>query len=323
MDGVPCLPAGALLNIGTAGFFGDYTLANFQAIFTSEAFWSSLRTTLIYSVLGTAGAIGLGLIAALALRKPFRGRTLVRASMLLPYVTPIVAATFAWTTMLNPQFGIVNEWGQQYLGWDEPIAFLSQKSSEVSVFGVEFTVPVALLTVIVFEWWRSFPLRFCSLRPDWRPHQRPWRGRPRRRRHPDAALPVRHPAATDADHRRAGRLALHLDVQQLRRHLPADRRPGRTDVVAVQVFYSLTARGDIGVAAAQALVLAAILAVFVGLYLRWFAPERSWRDGDRHPAGSTHATAGRQAAAGGGLSATRSRTACSPCSGGLSSPGCW
>ena len=45
-----------------------------------------------------------------------------------------------------------------------------------------------------------------------------------------------------------------------------------TEVVSVSVFNSLTARGDIGGAAAQALVLAAILAVLVGLYLWRFAP---------------------------------------------------
>ena len=50
-------------------------------------------------------------MAALALRKPFRGRGLVRACMLIPYVAPVVAATFVWTTMLNPQFGIVNYYG--------------------------------------------------------------------------------------------------------------------------------------------------------------------------------------------------------------------
>jgi len=47
------------------------------------------------------------LLAAMALRQPFRGRGLVRACMLVPYVAPVVAATFVWTTMLNPQFGIV------------------------------------------------------------------------------------------------------------------------------------------------------------------------------------------------------------------------
>jgi multiple sugar transport system permease protein len=262
-----------LLNIRTTGVFGDYTLANFEAIFTSEVFWSSLRTTLIYSVFGTAGAIGVGLIAALALRKPFRGRTLVRASMLLPYVTPIVAATFAWTTMLNPQFGIVNEWGQQFLGWDEPIAFLSQKSAEVSVFGLEFTVPVALSTVIVFEWWRSFPFAFLFLTARL------------------SAAPVTLEEAARVDGATPTQRFRYIVLPQLMPtiavlavlrfiwtfnsfddiYLLTGGGAG-TDVVAVQVFNSLTARGDIGTAAAQALVLAAILAVFVGVYLRWFAP---------------------------------------------------
>ena len=43
-----------------------------------------------------------------------------------------------------------------------------------------------------------------------------------------------------------------------------------TQVVTVRVFDYLMARGDIGAAAAQALVLAAILAVLVGIYLRLF-----------------------------------------------------
>ena len=43
-----------------------------------------------------------------------------------------------------------------------------------------------------------------------------------------------------------------------------------TEVVSVRVFRYLTARGDIGAAAAQALVLAAILAVVVTLYLKFF-----------------------------------------------------
>ena len=65
------------------------------------------------------GSILLGLVAALVVRRPFRGRTLVRASMLLPYVAPVVAVTFVWQVMLDPQLGIVNDWGQRFLGWDD------------------------------------------------------------------------------------------------------------------------------------------------------------------------------------------------------------
>jgi multiple sugar transport system permease protein len=41
-------------------------------------------------------------------------------------------------------------------------------------------------------------------------------------------------------------------------------------VVSVRVFNYLTARGDIGAAAAQALVLAVILAILVTTYLKLF-----------------------------------------------------
>ncbi len=63
-----------LLNLRKAGFIGDYSLENFTDVLGSSGFVDALVTTLVYSVAGTACAIGLGLLAALALRKPFRGR---------------------------------------------------------------------------------------------------------------------------------------------------------------------------------------------------------------------------------------------------------
>ena len=247
-----------LLNLRSAGIFGDYTLANFRGIFTSEGFWTSLWTTLVYSVGGTASAIVLGLIAALALRKAFRGRTFVRAAMLLPYVAPVVAATFAWSTMLSPQFGIVNYWGQRLLGWDEPIAFLSQ-------------VGPALPTVIAFEAWRSFPFAFLFLTA--RLQAVP--GTLEEAAHVDGATPTQR-----FWHVILPQLLPTIAVLSVLRfiwtfnsfddiYLLTGGGAG-TEVVSVRVFNALTARGDIGVASAQALVLALILAVLVGLYLRRF-----------------------------------------------------
>ncbi|HEX6759330.1 MAG TPA: sugar ABC transporter permease [Propionibacteriaceae bacterium] len=152
-----------LIEVGTASFFQPLTLANYQRVLSSGAFWNSMVITFIYTVGSVVLAIGLGLLAVIALRKPFRGRTLVRASMLLPYVAPVVAVTFIWRTMLNPQFGIVNEFGQRFLGWERPIPFLSQARGEISLFGLEIPVPTALLTAIVFEGWRYFPFAFLFL----------------------------------------------------------------------------------------------------------------------------------------------------------------
>ncbi|WP_219418244.1 carbohydrate ABC transporter permease [Pseudonocardia nigra] len=262
-----------LLNLRTAGLFGNLTLGNFADVFTSSSFWDSLGTTLAYSVLGTGFAIVVGLVAALALRRKFRGRGLVRAAMLLPYVAPIVAVTFAWSTMLNPQFGVANHWGTRLLGWDQPVAFLSQRSSEVSVLGLTFGVPTALLTVIVFEAWRSFPFAFLFLTARLQ------------------AVPATLEEAARVDGATPTQRFRHVLLPQL---LPTiavlavlrfiwtfnsfddiyllTGGGAGTEVISVSVFNSLTARGDIGGAAAQALVLAAILAVFIGLYLWRLAP---------------------------------------------------
>ena len=66
-----------VIELRRKGLFGSFTVDNFTAVVTSPGFWTALRTTLLFSVVGTAGSIGVGLAAALALRRGFRGRTFV------------------------------------------------------------------------------------------------------------------------------------------------------------------------------------------------------------------------------------------------------
>ncbi|CAM5566836.1 hypothetical protein STENM223S_05631 [Streptomyces tendae] len=62
-----------LVDIQGMGLFGNWSLDNFSQVFDSAGFWSSLGTTLLYTAGATFGSVLLGLVAALALRKPFRG----------------------------------------------------------------------------------------------------------------------------------------------------------------------------------------------------------------------------------------------------------
>ena len=258
-----------LLNIQSVGIFGNYTLQNFVNVLTAPGFVDALLTTVTYAVLGTVGATVLGLIAALALRRPFRGLNVFRAAILLPYIAPVVAATYVWSTMLNPQFGFVNHWGQELLGWEQPLAFLSERSHTISILGWEFGVPLALLTVIAFEAWRSFPLAFLFLTA--RLQAIP--GSLEEAALVDGATPVQRfryivlpqlmpTIAVLAVLRFIWTFNSFDDI-----YLLTGGGAG-TEVVAVRVFNFLTARGDIGAASAQALVLAAILAVVVTVYLR-------------------------------------------------------
>jgi len=263
-----------LIQLRTAGLFGDYTLDNFTQVLTSPGFWDSLRTTLVYSVLGTVSSIGLGLVAALALQRSFRGRTLVRASLLLPYVAPVVAATFVWGVMLNPQFGIVNAVGTGLLGWDEPIAFLSERTSELSLFGLSIPVPTALLTVIAFEMWRSFPFAFLFITARLQ------------------AVPATLGEAAVVDGATPTQVFRRITLPQLMPTIAAlsllrfiwtfnnfddiyllTGGGAGTEVISVRVFDYLVSRGDIGAASAQALVLASVLLVLVTVYYRYAAKD--------------------------------------------------
>ncbi len=152
-----------LINVGRANLLSPLTLDNFRKVITSHELWTTLRTTILYTAGSVALVIFMGVLAAMALRRPFHGRTVVRAIMLLPYIAPVVAVTFVWRTLLNPQFGVINQWGQHILGWDRPIAFLTQAHGQLSILGLDVQVPTALLTVIAFEGWRYFPFAFLFL----------------------------------------------------------------------------------------------------------------------------------------------------------------
>lgn len=261
-----------LVDIQGMGVFGNWSFHNFVEVFTSPGFWSSLVTTLVYTVGGTLGSVLLGLIAALALRKPFRGRGLVRSTMLLPYVAPVVAVAFVWQVALSPQYGIVNHWGGKLLGWDNPIAFLSTRSYEVDLFGAHFGIPLALLTVIAFETWRYFPFAFLFLLarlqavPDGLEEAARVDGATPTQRFRYILLPQLMPVIALLSVLRFIMTFNKFDDVYL-----LTGGGSGTDVVAVRVYDFLTANFDVGAAAAQALVLAVVLMVLLGIYFKFFA----------------------------------------------------
>jgi multiple sugar transport system permease protein len=262
-----------LSTIRRVGLFdAGYTLRNFQTVLTSRGFLDALKTTLVYSVVGTTLAIGLGLVAALVVRSPFRGRTLVRASMLLPYVAPIVAVAFVWQIMLNPELGVVNAIGTDLLGWDEAVPFLTERSGTLSMFGFDLGVPTALLTVIVFQAWRYFPFAFLFILARLQ------------------ALPAELDEAARVDGATPLQRFWYITLPQLKGVIALlvvlrfiwtfnefddifllTGGGAGTEVLSVRVYRYLTARNDVGASAATSLVMAAILAVVLLFYFRYFA----------------------------------------------------
>jgi multiple sugar transport system permease protein len=257
-----------LIEIGRADFFKPLTLANYERVLGSSAFWNSLLITFVYTFGSVVLAVLLGLLAAMAVRQPFRGRTLVRASFLLPYVAPVVAVTFIWKTMLNPQFGIINQIGQSVFGWDKPIPFLSQAQGTWNLFGLEIPVPTALLTTIAFEGWRYFPFAFLFLMA----RLAAMSGEPEEAALVDGATPwqsfrfVVFPQLVPI----IGLLAILRTIWTFSEFDDIFLLTGGaagTGVASVQIYNYLTVQRNVGAAAAQSVIMSLVLIVLLGIYL--------------------------------------------------------
>jgi multiple sugar transport system permease protein len=136
-----------LTNPTISGYAG---LDNFASVLGDDRFWPSLLRTGIWTFVSVAGEYTLGLISAIALAQPIRGRTIFRALIIIPWVIPIVVAGLTWTWMLTPDYGVINLWLVKVGLLSKPYYWLGNLDS-------------ALLTVSFVNIWRSFPFYTLSL----------------------------------------------------------------------------------------------------------------------------------------------------------------
>ncbi|ALV28403.1 carbohydrate ABC transporter permease [Pannonibacter sp. Q-1] len=96
-----------LLNPFSGGFVG---LEHFQTLARDRAFYRALSNTLWWTGASVFLQFGLGLILALLLNKPFRGRGLVQALVFLPWAVPTFLAGLNWAWLFNPVIGPLPHW---------------------------------------------------------------------------------------------------------------------------------------------------------------------------------------------------------------------
>jgi multiple sugar transport system permease protein len=99
--------------IGQAGRFVGF--ANFVSLAHDQIFWLSVFNTTLYTVVASVLKFGLGLYLALLLNRRLPLKSLMRAVVLLPFVTPTVLSAIAFWWIYDPQFSIIS-WSLIKLG---------------------------------------------------------------------------------------------------------------------------------------------------------------------------------------------------------------
>jgi multiple sugar transport system permease protein len=93
-------------SVGNIGHFVG--AKNFVKAWNDSIFRTAFWNTCWYTAWATVFKLTLGMYLALLLNRSFRGKRVVRASMLLPFIVPTVLSTFAWRWMFDPTFSVLN-----------------------------------------------------------------------------------------------------------------------------------------------------------------------------------------------------------------------
>jgi len=120
-------------------------LANYQSVVSDPIFDQSLIITLLYTVVTVPARFVLGLGIALVLNERFRGRSIVRALVIIPWAMPVVVVGLLASQLLDPEYGIIPYLLQIIgIGRDAPIAFITSSA-------------LALPTAMVVNIWKGTP----------------------------------------------------------------------------------------------------------------------------------------------------------------------
>ncbi|MGP9734452.1 carbohydrate ABC transporter permease [Brachybacterium sp. AOP42-C2-15] len=108
---------------------------------------NSFLVTLAFTALVVGISWGLGMAAAVALQRPFRGRGIFRTLFLIPYALPLYAAVITWNFMLQRDTGAVNHLLVDQLGLMDQAPFWLIGDN-------------AFISVVVVAIWRMWPFAF-------------------------------------------------------------------------------------------------------------------------------------------------------------------
>jgi trehalose/maltose transport system permease protein len=120
-------------------------LRNYERLWNDDQWWESLLNTVVFTVASVGFETLLGIIIALTIHSNFKGRGLVRTSMLVPWAIPTIVSAQMWKWMYHDVFGVVNDFFGVKLGIMNPdTALLANPTT-------------ALFAIVAVDIWKTTP----------------------------------------------------------------------------------------------------------------------------------------------------------------------
>ena len=105
--------------IGLANFFFTTQDGIGLGFLQDTKWWGAVGNTMKFTIVSVALETVLGMVIALVVNSAFKGRSLMRTAMLIPWAIPTVVSAQMWAYMYNDNFGLI---GRGVLGGVSPLA---------------------------------------------------------------------------------------------------------------------------------------------------------------------------------------------------------
>lgn len=145
-------------NAGQAGTFIGF--ANFVELLNDGIFIQTLQNTFTYTFVATIFKFTLGMALALLLNRSFRGKNLVRAWVLLPWIVPTVLSALAWLWIYDNTYSVVNWILVRLPFWDWAVETFGLRAKGLLWLG---DANLAMGAIISANVWRGIPFFAISL----------------------------------------------------------------------------------------------------------------------------------------------------------------
>jgi multiple sugar transport system permease protein len=126
-------------------------LDNYQSVLQDDRWYNALRVSGMVTGVSVAAELVLGMIIALLINRSFRGRGIVRASVLVPWALTTVVSAKMWAWIYDGRYGVANDLLMKLGVIDRPIIFLVRPELTIwAMIGAEIwkTTPFMALLLL-------------------------------------------------------------------------------------------------------------------------------------------------------------------------------
>jgi trehalose/maltose transport system permease protein len=133
-------------------------LRNYERMWNSQLFRDAVLHTIQFTVVTVFFETVLGMIIALTINSNFRGRGLVRTSMLVPWAIPTIVSAQMWAWMYNDVFGVLNDLMVKKLHiLNEPIAWTTGSTALWAIIAVDIWKTTPFMTLLILAGLQIIP----------------------------------------------------------------------------------------------------------------------------------------------------------------------